>query len=147
MVKIFAIFSSGTIIFVQACLIRFLFYYYYSVEPQFKSNVWFTLDHFQYIFIYYYFCQFQVISVTIVAFCSFNGRVPTILSTSVYYSYNTKNSGWLSSSFGQLWWTCHHLSFGTFFFCPFASHFLYIFDPNLGIHKHTLYSVSQKYIS
>src|SRR4029434_2805231 len=35
-------------------------------------------------YIYYYFCQFQVISVTIVGFSFFNGRVPTILSTSVY---------------------------------------------------------------
>src|SRR4029434_4362177 len=35
-------------------------------------------------YIYYYFCQFQVISVTIVGFSFFNGRVPTISSMSVY---------------------------------------------------------------
>src|SRR4029434_7834878 len=32
---------------------------------------------------YYYFCQFQVISLTIVGFSFFNGRVPTILSPSL----------------------------------------------------------------
>ena len=38
---------------------------------------------FQYIFIYCYFCDFQVISVRIVGFSFFNWGVPTILSTCV----------------------------------------------------------------
>ena len=38
-------------------------------------------------FIYYYFCQFQVISVTIVGFSFFNGMVPTTLSTCVVINF------------------------------------------------------------
>src|SRR4029434_9838603 len=78
MVKLFSIFSRGTIIFVQASLIR-LFFLIILLNHNSKAT-----SDFQYICIYYYFCQFQVISVTIVAFSSFSGRVPTILSTSVY---------------------------------------------------------------
>jgi len=56
------------------------------------------LVNFQYIFIYYYFCHFQVNTVNIVGFSSFNRRVPTIVSVClcVYISPNGCSYIWLT---------------------------------------------------
>uniref|UniRef100_A0AAQ5ZYR3 E3 ubiquitin-protein ligase n=1 Tax=Amphiprion ocellaris TaxID=80972 RepID=A0AAQ5ZYR3_AMPOC len=68
---------QGTIIFVQACFMSSFFLYnlYNSAER---------------IFIYYYFCQIQIISVTIVGFSFINRGVPTILSTCVNVTPHTQ---------------------------------------------------------
>ena len=84
MVKSFSIFSRGTIIFVQASLIRLFFIIILFNHNSKQCQIFISSFSVFFFIISYYFCQFQVISVTIVAFSSFNGRVPTILSTSVY---------------------------------------------------------------
>ncbi len=54
-----------------------------NIKLRIPSFVRFSLVNVQSIIISYYFCQVQVISVTIVGFSFFSGRVPTVLSTCV----------------------------------------------------------------
>lgn len=55
-------------------------YFHTSVEPQFKSNVWFSLINFHYILFIIYLCRVHFVPVSTVSFPFIKRGLPTILS-------------------------------------------------------------------